>query len=441
MVELSVPLTPQEQTALNAMVDLILRSDNPEVLCRDVRKRLDGSLDHQRALIAGLSDRGLAVLSGQYPNDYCCPTLEALLQSHQGERVRATIGELLRFINQKVRDEDNVGRFTWQQLLAAGVTGIAETAESLRWVVQLLAISALGPHGSSTRDAERWYWRMPQDVERLASVETVDELRALREQQREEALQEKSAKVPPNELARRVLGVFCALYDENPSTDFALAPGHPRFRALNLSNKATRQAMERLADRGLVRQMARRGFMITPAGVRTGESTALLEQELPVDGNSSTTTSEREVNVSKKVFIVHGQNHAVRDQIDLFLTKELRLDTKIMQDEPNGGRTLPEKFEDIADDCGFAVFILSADDQLTDKDGAIVLRARQNVILEVGYFWGKLGRRHKIAVLVEHADRIELPSDMQGLGWIAITPDMALTKDKLRKELVAAGLV
>ncbi|HKY36514.1 MAG TPA: nucleotide-binding protein [Polyangiaceae bacterium] len=441
MVELSDSLAPQEETALNAMVDLIMRSDNPEVLCRDVRKRLDGSLEHQRALIDALTHRGLAVSSGQYPNDYCCPTLEGVLRSHQRDRARASIGEILRFINQKVRDEDNVGRFTWQQLVAGGIAGVDDTADSLRWTVQLLAISSLAPYGSSTRDEERWYWRMPSDVEQLATVKTVDDLVALREQQREEVLQQGSSRLQPNEVARRVLGVFRALYDENPGLDVALAPGHGRFRALGISNKATRQALERLDDRGLVRRMARRGFVVTADGIRTAESAALMARELPVDDGRQISGTESEAAVGKKVFIVHGHNHTIRDQIDLFLSKELRLETRIMQDEPNGGRTLPEKFEDVADECGFAVFILSADDQLTDSSGKRVLRARQNVILEVGFFWGKLGRRHKLAVLVEHADQIELPSDMTGLAWIGITPDLALTKEKLRKELAAAGLI
>jgi predicted nucleotide-binding protein len=145
--------------------------------------------------------------------------------------------------------------------------------------------------------------------------------------------------------------------------------------------------------------------------------------------------------VARKVFIVHGQNHSVRDRIELFLVKDLRLETVVMQEEANGGRTLPEKFEDVAADCAFAVFIVTADDRFSDADGKAIVRARQNVILEVGYFWGKLGRKHKIAVLVEDAPGLELPSDLQGIGWIPITADLAHTKERLRKELGAAGLV
>jgi predicted nucleotide-binding protein len=142
----------------------------------------------------------------------------------------------------------------------------------------------------------------------------------------------------------------------------------------------------------------------------------------------------------KRVFIVHGRNHAIRNDIERYLTKDLKLETVVMEDGAHRGRTLPEKFEEIAKACSFAVFILSGDDELICKRTRQELkRARQNVILEVGYFWGALGRRGQWVLLVE--DGVELPSDLQGLGWIGITPDLARTKLELRKELSAAGII
>jgi predicted nucleotide-binding protein len=146
--------------------------------------------------------------------------------------------------------------------------------------------------------------------------------------------------------------------------------------------------------------------------------------------------------VKNKVFIVHGQNLSVRDAIDLYLTKELKIPTVVMQAGHFGGRTLPEKFEELASTCSFAIFILTADDILHDQSNNKHLkRARQNVVLEVGYFWGALGRRNKVAFLVDQDPQMELPSDIQGVGWIPITPDLAETKMKLRKELEAVQLV
>lgn len=140
-----------------------------------------------------------------------------------------------------------------------------------------------------------------------------------------------------------------------------------------------------------------------------------------------------------KIFIVHGSNHVIRNDIRIFLI-DLGLQTVVMDATASGGRTLPEKFEELASECQFAVFILSADDDLTDhSNNERIKRARQNVILEVGYFWGAIGRRGNVAFLVD--PDIEIPSDIQGIGYIRITDDLGETKLKLRQELEAAGLL
>jgi len=139
------------------------------------------------------------------------------------------------------------------------------------------------------------------------------------------------------------------------------------------------------------------------------------------------------------VFLVHGRNTTVRDRVDLYLTKELGLHVKVMAAEAHGGRTLPEKFEDVAQACSFAVFLMTGDDILRTADGAEIRRARQDVVLEIGYFWGALGRRQHVAFLVDQD--LDLPSDIHGVAWIPITPDLAETKLRLRKELEDAGLI
>lgn len=111
---------------------------------------------------------------------------------------------------------------------------------------------------------------------------------------------------------------------------------------------------------------------------------------------------------------------------------------------------MPEKFEDIANECIFAIFVVTMDDcfvydHILNKEQNVPLenlertyRARQNVILEFNIF-GAIGRK-KIAILLENKKGFDLPSDMQGLGWIQITEDSALTKAELYKELKFAGI-
>ncbi|MGR3309833.1 MAG: TIR domain-containing protein [Candidatus Brocadiales bacterium] len=119
--------------------------------------------------------------------------------------------------------------------------------------------------------------------------------------------------------------------------------------------------------------------------------------------------------------------------------QEYGLKTKLMAEEPHGGRSLTEKFEDMVNECGFGVFVLTADDVYTTSTGKREKYARQNVILELGYFWGRLGRRKQIAVLVEEG--VEIPTDIKALGWIQITGDLGQTKLELTKELKDAGFV
>jgi predicted nucleotide-binding protein len=93
-----------------------------------------------------------------------------------------------------------------------------------------------------------------------------------------------------------------------------------------------------------------------------------------------------------------------------------------------------EKFEHHAD-VGFAVIILTPDDLGGPKDGPQQARARQNVILELGYFIGRLGRS-KVRALM--AGEIELPSDILGIAWTEFDAGGGWQR-ALAKELEAAG--
>jgi predicted nucleotide-binding protein len=63
-------------------------------------------------------------------------------------------------------------------------------------------------------------------------------------------------------------------------------------------------------------------------------------------------------------------------------------------------------------------------------------RARQNVIMELGYFIGRLGR---VRVCALHKGGVELPSDYQGVLYIEMDPAGAW-KAKLAQEFVQAKL-
>lgn len=138
--------------------------------------------------------------------------------------------------------------------------------------------------------------------------------------------------------------------------------------------------------------------------------------------------------IEKEVFIVHGHNDAIKNEVEMVINK-LGLRSIILNVEANSGMTIIEKFEHHSN-VGFAVIIFSDDDEAKSKnDVEIKTRARQNVILELGYFIAKIGRKNICALYVEG---VELPSDLLGLGYTKI--DASNTwKLKLAKELDVAG--
>jgi len=131
-----------------------------------------------------------------------------------------------------------------------------------------------------------------------------------------------------------------------------------------------------------------------------------------------TSKGMEEVELSNKIFIVHGHNEAMKQSAARFLEK-FKFEAIILHEQANQGKTIIEKFA-IHSDASFAIVLLSADDLGFSKDAEAKnakLRARQNVIFELGYFLGKLGRE-RVVVLHESADNFEFPSDYQGVVYI-----------------------
>ena len=143
--------------------------------------------------------------------------------------------------------------------------------------------------------------------------------------------------------------------------------------------------------------------------------------------------------LSTKVFLTHGHDHAARDKIAVFL-HELNLKPIIMQNEPNQGQTLIEKFERESDTV-YAIVIISPDDLGRAKAApadVVRPRARQNVVFELGFFFGRLGRR-RVAVLYTDPN-LERPTNIDGIAWILVDPHDGW-KHKLDQELRAAKLL
>jgi predicted nucleotide-binding protein len=139
---------------------------------------------------------------------------------------------------------------------------------------------------------------------------------------------------------------------------------------------------------------------------------------------------------STKVFIVHGHDERARESVARFVER-LGLDVVILHEQPNQGRTIIEKFETYAE-VSFAVVLLTPDDVGAAQSTADQLnrRARQNVIFELGFFFGRLGRNRVCAL---YAEGVEFPSDIHGILYVPLDSPGAW-KLQLAKEMKLAGL-
>lgn len=155
----------------------------------------------------------------------------------------------------------------------------------------------------------------------------------------------------------------------------------------------------------------------------------------------STQTAEKQSSTIQErgsdIFIVHGHDEAAKQVVTIFVEK-LNLKPIILQERPNEGHTIIEKFEKHTAGVGFAIVLMTPDDigAPAKEKSKLKPRARQNVILELGFFLGKLGRKRVCAL---YKKGVEIPSDYKGVLFIPMdtTDDWQLP---LAKEIKAAGI-
>lgn len=130
-----------------------------------------------------------------------------------------------------------------------------------------------------------------------------------------------------------------------------------------------------------------------------------------------------------RILFIHGRSNDWEHIRDYLKTKIEHLQPLEMAEAPNSGLTLPQKWEKVASRAHGAIAIATADDvgalALDNKGKSIPEgvrnlspRARENVWLEVGYFWGKLGLKRFMVLFKED---ISIPSDLFGLLYSKYT--------------------
>lgn len=138
-----------------------------------------------------------------------------------------------------------------------------------------------------------------------------------------------------------------------------------------------------------------------------------------------------------KIFIIHGHDEAKWRELRELLEDQLNQKTIVLREEPGAGETLIRKFEEFADDCGYAFALLTPDD-FVEKEGKSYMQARPNVLFELGWFYGRFGRDR---VCIVKKANTEMPSDLAGILSIDFHKDISEGFLKLQAELRRVGLI
>lgn len=134
-------------------------------------------------------------------------------------------------------------------------------------------------------------------------------------------------------------------------------------------------------------------------------------------------------------FIVHGHDENAKLALKNYLQNTLHWpEPVILAEKPSGGKTIIEKFEEHANDIDVVFVLLTPDDMGGVAGGPSAARARQNVILELGYFVGKFCRASGRVILL-HKGNLELPSDVAGVIYIDISNGVEAAGETIRREV------
>lgn len=143
---------------------------------------------------------------------------------------------------------------------------------------------------------------------------------------------------------------------------------------------------------------------------------------------------------SRKVFVVYGHDEVSKARLEAML-RRWNLEPLFLDQLPSEGQTLIEKLEKYRHEVAYAVVLATPDDEghRADRPDEKAYRARQNVVLELGMMLAILGRS-RVAILLKDPERMERPSDIQGLIYISFKDDVEEAKLSLAKEMNAQGL-
>ncbi len=182
----------------------------------------------------------------------------------------------------------------------------------------------------------------------------------------------------------------------------------------------------------------RAAYELFPAGLLDGLRSRLDEVEH--ERNDTTPIIIRrtqEMDTGLRSFIVHGHDETKLLALKDFLQNGLGWGEPIvLKQQPNRGRTIIEKFEELGERVDVAFVLMTPDDAVQTDDGER-FRMRQNVLYELGYFVGRFGRKSGRTIFL-HGGSLDMPTDLAGVAYIDVSEGIEAAAERIRTEV--AGL-
>lgn len=145
----------------------------------------------------------------------------------------------------------------------------------------------------------------------------------------------------------------------------------------------------------------------------------------------------RQAAAPRPIFVGHGKNKGPLQQLQGLLTT-FQIPHKVVIDEANLGRPIPQKVKDTIEECGSAILIFTRDEKFFDENGKEIWRPSENVVHELGATSFAYGDR----IVIFKEKGLHFPTNFQSLGYIEFEAgDLAARTADLLKELIGFGLV
>ena len=131
-----------------------------------------------------------------------------------------------------------------------------------------------------------------------------------------------------------------------------------------------------------------------------------------------------------KVFIVHSARDKKAVQLIENLVSEIKPFEPLVLENKKPAGTIFDKFIKNAEQCQKAIVIYSGRDMGGPNAKNLKKRARENVVLELGYFIGRVGIDNTLILLSKNIKRKDFPSDLGGVEVVPLKVKNLDTKIK-----------